>query len=65
MNGAEPTWVAPEQPPAPEPGPPNGERVGSQSAVKEEDGELVVNVWLHSFSKKLEFGAAGNSLAPS
>ncbi|KAK2851768.1 hypothetical protein Q5P01_008044 [Channa striata] len=40
MNGAEPTWVTAEQPPVPEPGPPNGERVSSQTAtVKEEDDD--------------------------
>lgn len=42
MNGAEPTWVAAEQPAVPEPGPPNGERVSNQAAtIKEEDGKTV------------------------
>lgn len=40
MNSAEPTWVAAEQPPVPEPSPPNGERVSNPTAaVKEEDGK--------------------------
>lgn len=40
MNGAEPTWVAAEQPPVPEPSPPNGDRVSNPTAaVKEEDGK--------------------------
>lgn len=40
MNGAEPTWVAAEQPPVPEPSPPNGDRVSNPTAaVKEEEGE--------------------------
>lgn len=39
MNSAEPTWVATEQPPVPEPSPPNGDRVSNSAAnVKEEDG---------------------------
>lgn len=43
MNGAEPTWVAAEQPAVPEPSPPNGERVSSQAAaIKEEDGMMIV-----------------------
>lgn len=45
MNGAEPTWVAAEQPPVPEPSPPNGDRVSNPSApVKEEDGKMSLNV---------------------
>lgn len=40
MNIAEPTWVAAEPPPVPEPSPPKGERVSNPTAaVKEEDGE--------------------------
>ncbi|XP_071401969.1 nucleolar protein 4-like [Centroberyx affinis] len=40
MDTAEPTWVAAEQPPVPEPSPPNGERVSSPPAtVKEEDDD--------------------------
>ncbi|CAJ1084634.1 nucleolar protein 4-like [Xyrichtys novacula] len=40
MNSAEPTWVAAEQPPVPEPSPPNGERVSNPTAsVKEEDDD--------------------------
>lgn len=40
MNAAEPTWVAAEQPPVPEPSPPNGDTVSNPAAaVKEEDGE--------------------------
>lgn len=40
MTSAEPTWVAAEQPPVPEPSPPNGERVSNPTAtVKEEDGK--------------------------
>ncbi|XP_060913775.1 nucleolar protein 4-like [Labrus mixtus] len=40
MNSAEPTWVAAEQPPVPEPSPPNGERVSNPAAsVKEEDDD--------------------------
>ncbi|XP_035513091.1 nucleolar protein 4-like [Morone saxatilis] len=40
MNSAEPTWIAAEQPPVPEPSPPNGERVSNQTAtVKEEDDD--------------------------
>lgn len=42
MNGAEPTWVAAEQPPVPEPSPPNGDRVSNPTAaVKEEDGKAT------------------------
>lgn len=45
MNGAEPTWVAAEQPPVPEPSPPNGDRVSNPTAaVKEEDGKTRLNV---------------------
>ena len=36
MNGAEPTWVAAEQPPVPEPSPPESDPT---AAVKEEDGK--------------------------
>nr|XP_046252231.1 nucleolar protein 4-like [Scatophagus argus] len=40
MNSAEPTWVAAEQPPVPEPSPANGERVSNPTAtVKEEDDD--------------------------
>ncbi|KAM8754996.1 nucleolar protein 4-like isoform 1-T1 [Acanthopagrus schlegelii] len=40
MNSAEPTWVATEQPPVPEPSPPNGDRVSNSTAnVKEEDDD--------------------------
>ncbi|XP_034551863.1 nucleolar protein 4-like isoform X1 [Notolabrus celidotus] len=40
MNIAEPTWVAAEPPPVPEPSPPNGERVSNPTAsVKEEDDD--------------------------
>nr|XP_057907360.1 nucleolar protein 4-like isoform X2 [Doryrhamphus excisus] len=40
MNGAEPAWVAAEQPPVPEPGLPNGERLGDPAAtIKEEDDD--------------------------
>ncbi|XP_042264067.1 nucleolar protein 4-like [Thunnus albacares] len=40
MNSAEPTWVAAEQPPVPEPSPPNGERVSNPTAtIKEEDDD--------------------------
>uniref|UniRef100_A0A671VKK5 Nucleolar protein 4-like a n=1 Tax=Sparus aurata TaxID=8175 RepID=A0A671VKK5_SPAAU len=40
MNSAEPTWVATEQPPVPEPSPPNGDRVSNSAAnVKEEDDD--------------------------
>ncbi|XP_045913522.1 nucleolar protein 4-like isoform X1 [Micropterus dolomieu] len=40
MNITEPTWVAAEQPPVPEPSPPNGERVCNPAAtVKEEDDD--------------------------
>ncbi|XP_034447013.1 nucleolar protein 4-like isoform X1 [Hippoglossus hippoglossus] len=40
MNGTEPTWVAAEQPPVPEPSPPNGERVSNPTAaIKEEDDD--------------------------
>ncbi|XP_061529987.1 nucleolar protein 4-like [Phycodurus eques] len=40
MNGAEPTWVAVEQPPVPEPSPPNGARVSKPAAaIKEEDDD--------------------------
>lgn len=60
MNSAEPTWVAAEQPPVPEPSPPNGDRVSNTTAaVKEEDGKTSLNVdtrpsckschWLLSF----------------
>lgn len=43
MNGAEPTWIAAEQPAVPEPSPPNGERVSNQTAtIKEEDGMMIV-----------------------
>uniref|UniRef100_A0A3B4T4Q6 Nucleolar protein 4-like a n=1 Tax=Seriola dumerili TaxID=41447 RepID=A0A3B4T4Q6_SERDU len=39
MNSTEPTWVAAEQPPVPEPSPPNGERVSNPATtIKEEDG---------------------------
>lgn len=42
MNSAEPTWVAAEQPPVPEPSPPNGERVSNPAeTIKEEDGKTV------------------------
>lgn len=45
MNGAEPTWVAAEQPAVPEPSPTNGERVSNQAAtVKEEDGKTLLDV---------------------
>ncbi|XP_034731440.1 nucleolar protein 4-like [Etheostoma cragini] len=37
MNGVEPTWVAAEPPPLPEPSPPNGERVSNPTTIKEED----------------------------
>lgn len=44
MNSAEPTWVAAEQPPVPEPSPPNGERVSNPTAtIKEEDGEFYTS----------------------
>uniref|UniRef100_A0A3Q3JY64 Nucleolar protein 4 helical domain-containing protein n=1 Tax=Monopterus albus TaxID=43700 RepID=A0A3Q3JY64_MONAL len=40
MNSAEPTWVAAEQPPVPEPGPTNGDRVSDPTAaIKEEDDD--------------------------
>ncbi|XP_026188742.1 nucleolar protein 4-like [Mastacembelus armatus] len=40
MNSAEPTWVAPEQAPVPELGPPNGERVSDPAAtIKEQDDD--------------------------
>ncbi|XP_061839676.1 nucleolar protein 4-like isoform X1 [Nerophis lumbriciformis] len=40
MNGAEPAWVAAEQPPVPEPSLPNGERASDPAAiVKEEDAD--------------------------
>uniref|UniRef100_A0A4W6EC49 Nucleolar protein 4-like a n=1 Tax=Lates calcarifer TaxID=8187 RepID=A0A4W6EC49_LATCA len=40
MNNTEPTWVAAEQPPVPEPSPPNGERVSNPTAtIKEEDDD--------------------------
>ncbi|XP_059188993.1 nucleolar protein 4-like [Centropristis striata] len=40
MNGVEPTWVAAEQPPVPEPSQPNGERVSNPAnAIKEEDDD--------------------------
>lgn len=38
MNGAEPTWVAAEQPPVPEPSPPDS---NPTAAVKEEDGKTL------------------------
>lgn len=45
MNITEPTWVAAEQPPVPEPSPPNGERVCNPAAtVKEEDGKKTVDI---------------------
>lgn len=48
MNSAEPTWVAAEQPPVPEPSPPNGERVSNPTAnVKEEDGKMTLPVDAH------------------
>lgn len=48
MNSAEPTWVAAEQPPVPEPSPPNGERVSNPTAnVKEEDGKTPLPVDAH------------------
>lgn len=44
MNSAEPTWVAAEQPPVPEPSPPNGERVNNlTTAIKEEDGKTLTS----------------------
>ncbi|XP_051914002.1 nucleolar protein 4-like isoform X1 [Hippocampus zosterae] len=40
MNGNEPAWAAAEQPPAPEPGRPNGARLSNlASAVKEDDAD--------------------------
>ncbi|XP_054648513.1 nucleolar protein 4-like isoform X4 [Dunckerocampus dactyliophorus] len=40
MNGAEPAWVAAEQPPVPEPSLPNGERLSDPAAtIKEEDDD--------------------------
>ncbi|XP_051914005.1 nucleolar protein 4-like isoform X4 [Hippocampus zosterae] len=40
MNGNEPAWAAAEQPPAPEPGRPNGARLSNlASAVKEDDDD--------------------------
>lgn len=42
MNGTEPAWAAAEQPPAPEPGRPNGARLSNlAAAVKEDDGEAA------------------------
>ncbi|TNN73291.1 Nucleolar protein 4-like [Liparis tanakae] len=41
MNGVEPTWVAAEPPPVPEPSPPHGERVSNPTApIKEEDDDV-------------------------
>ncbi|XP_077369413.1 nucleolar protein 4-like isoform X2 [Festucalex cinctus] len=40
MNGAEPAWGVAERPPAPEPGPPNGARLGNPAAaIKEDDAD--------------------------
>lgn len=44
MNGVEPTWVAAEPPPVPEPSPPNGERVSDPAPLKEEDGKTWLSV---------------------
>ncbi|KAM8864281.1 nucleolar protein 4-like isoform 1-T1 [Spinachia spinachia] len=40
MNGVEPTWVAAEPPPVPEPSPENGERVSDPPPLKEEDDDV-------------------------
>jgi len=52
MNGVEPTWVAAEPPPVPEPSPPHGERVSNPTApIKEEDGKTSCTGgdWLDGF----------------
>lgn len=47
MNNAEPAWVAADQPAAPDPSPPNRERVSNPAAtIKEENGEA----WLFEFN---------------
>lgn len=46
MSGAEPTWVAAEQPPAPEPSP-TGRVSNPKAVLKQEEGKTLLNAHTH------------------